>query len=71
MPLYEYRCKKCDKQFEFLILSATEEQYAAHSLCDSCGGPLEKVISLSSFKLKGFGWAKDSYGGKKVEVEDE
>jgi len=69
--MYEYQCRKCSKTFEFLILTKQEEEFANNTLCDSCNGPLEKIISLSNFKLLGCGWSKDNYGGTKVEVADE
>ncbi|BBA69406.1 FmdB family zinc ribbon protein [Geobacter sulfurreducens] len=57
MPLYEYRCDACDKQFElrqkFSDAPATE--------CPSCGGPVHKLISQSGFALKGGGWYAQGY----------
>ena len=50
MPIYEYRCKKCEKVFE--VIQKVEE--GGDSLkCPSCGqkGP-EKVLSCFS-SLKG------------------
>lgn len=57
MPLYEYRCDACDKQFElrqkFSDAPATE--------CPTCGGPVRKLISQSGFALKGGGWYAQGY----------
>ncbi len=32
--------------------------------CEKCGGELVRVISASSFVLKGGGWYKDAYSKK-------
>jgi putative FmdB family regulatory protein len=57
MPLYEYQCDSCDKQFElrqkFSDAPATE--------CPTCGGPVRKLISQSGFALKGGGWYAQGY----------
>jgi len=34
MPIYEFKCKKCGKNFEQLIFSSDEEEKLA---CPSCG----------------------------------
>lgn len=59
MPLFEYQCQACQ---------AVEEVLAKHKdpppkVCESCGkkGKMEKVVSLTSFQLKGGGWYKDLY----------
>ena len=46
MPIYEYRCPKCERTFEaFLPLS----QASAPLRCDSCGfEKVEKLISAPS-----------------------
>lgn len=58
MPMYEYRCESCEKQFElrqkFSDPPATE--------CPSCGGHVTKLISTVSFALKGGGWYSEGYG---------
>ena len=33
--------------------------------CGSCKGPVQKLVSMSSFHLKGSGWYVTDYGGKK------
>jgi putative FmdB family regulatory protein len=62
MPIYEYKCKKCGKEFE-LFQGIAEP--AAKS-CRFCRGPVHKMMSLSSFHLKGSGWYATDYGGKKA-----
>jgi len=53
---YEYRCKKCNKIFE--VQQKISEE--ALSACPECGDKEDfyKLISLSSFSLKGRGWFK-------------
>ena len=62
MPIYEYKCKKCGKEFELFQGVADP---AAKS-CKFCRGPVHKMMSLSSFHLKGSGWYATDYGGKKA-----
>jgi putative FmdB family regulatory protein len=44
MPIYEYKCRSCGRQFEYLILSSTPAPK-----CPSCKKKdLERLISLSA-----------------------
>ncbi len=62
MPIYEYRCKKCGKQFEaFQGISEPDLK-----TCKFCKGKVQKMMSLSSFSLKGTGWYATDYAGKKT-----
>ncbi|MCB4204045.1 zinc ribbon domain-containing protein [Deferribacterales bacterium Es71-Z0220] len=61
MPLYEYRCSKCNNLFQLMEkISALNESRK----CPKCGGDSKKIISLSSFHLKGGGWYVTDYKGK-------
>lgn len=61
MPIYEYKCQKCGKQFEaFQGISDPELKS-----CKFCKGKVHKLVSLSSFSLKGSGWYVTDYKGKK------
>ena len=63
MPIYEYRCEKCDTQFERL-LSHRERDAPQPCSNEKCGGQhAKKMISQTSFALKGGGWASDGYSG--------
>jgi len=66
MPIYEYKCSKCGKQFE-VMQGITDD---AVKECKFCKGPVDKLISLSSFQLKGSGWYVTDYGGKKPSVSE-
>ncbi len=62
MPIYEYRCDDCGSTFEVMarITEPPPDQ------CESChGGPVHKLISQTSFVLKGSGWASDGYSSAK------
>ena len=61
MPIYEYKCRKCGGQFEvFQGISDPEVKS-----CKFCKGKVQKLVSLSSFSLKGSGWYVTDYKGKK------
>lgn len=57
MPIYEYKCEKCGKEFE-------EWQKISEPPVDTCacGGKASRLISHSSFVLKGTGWYVTDYG---------
>lgn len=61
MPIYEYKCQKCERHFE-KRQSISEDPL---KVCEECGGELEKLISLSGFQFKGGGWYVTDYAGSK------
>lgn len=61
MPVYEYRCEKCGKVHE--VIQGVKD--APLSECSDCGGVLHKLISNTSFVLKGTGWYVTDYARKK------
>ncbi len=63
MPLYEYACSACGKLNEVLQKVSDPSPKA----CDGCGasGTLSRVVSRTSFVLKGGGWYSDLYGSSK------
>jgi putative FmdB family regulatory protein len=58
MPIYEYQCQACENIVE-AWQSLSDEPL---SVCPECAGPMKKLISSSSFQLKGGGWYADGYG---------
>jgi putative FmdB family regulatory protein len=60
MPIYEYRCHFCGHEFE-QWQKITEP---AISRCKICGGHASRLISHSSFILKGTGWYVTDYARK-------
>ncbi len=59
MPIYEYRCAKCG-QFE-VMQRITEPTLKR---CPACQAKVTKLISNTSFQLKGSGWYITDYGRK-------
>lgn len=61
MPIYEYQCEECQSVFE-----DWQSGYEDRDMeCPECGGTSKRLISHSSFHLKGGGWYADGYGGTK------
>ena len=60
MPIYEYECDKC----ETVIERIQKFSDAPLTTCETCGGPLDKLISKSAFQLKGDGWYVTDYAQK-------
>jgi putative FmdB family regulatory protein len=58
MPLYEYHCSKCDKNFDVLE-KFSDEPLKKHK---GCGGKVARVLSAPAFQLKGSGWYVTDYG---------
>lgn len=59
MPIYEFQCEECDHRSEKLVRS---EKSVANCTCDECGSSeLVRLISASTFILKGGGWYADGY----------
>ena len=59
MPIYEYRCTKCNNLFEEWTKSFDSQ---ASEPCPKCGGEARRIISQTSFKLEGSGWFASCYG---------
>ena len=57
VPIYEYQCSKCGEVFE-AFQKITDEPLTQ---CRFCKGKVEKLISQSSFQLKGTGWYLTDY----------
>ena len=59
MPIYEYQCGKCGT-FE-VTQRITEKSL---SRCPTCKSKVKKLISSTSFQLKGTGWYVTDYARK-------
>jgi putative FmdB family regulatory protein len=57
MPIYEYRCDNCGRQFE--VMQRMTEPVL--STCEQCSGHVRRLISQTSFVLKGSGWYVTDY----------
>jgi len=60
MPIYEYECTKCGNIEEAL------QKFSDKPLtrCGHCKGKLTKLVSQSTFHLKGSGWYVTDYANK-------
>jgi putative FmdB family regulatory protein len=68
MPTYEYRCRSCSHELE----AFQSIKDAPLTDCPACRkSELERLISATSFQLKGDGWYKDLYSSsRKSEKKD-
>jgi putative FmdB family regulatory protein len=57
MPIYEYHCEKCGHEFEVLQKHFDVDEVP----CETCGGTAKRMISNTSFVLKGTGWYVTDY----------
>ena len=49
MPIYEYSCQVCDREFQYLVLEKEDEE---HLRCPGCnGGDLRKLVSRVVFHV--------------------
>jgi len=64
MPVYEYECDSCGKTFEVQQRMAD----APLTSCPECSGNVKKVMSMSSFQLKGGGWYADGYASARKDT---
>ncbi len=60
MPLYEYRCLKCDAHFEKI------QKFSDPPIktCENCGGKVEQLLSSPAIQFKGSGWYITDYARK-------
>jgi putative FmdB family regulatory protein len=62
MPIYEYACAACGHQFE----EWQKINDKPVKVCPKCKAKkVERLISATSFHLKGGGWYSDLYAGPK------
>jgi len=59
-PIYEYKCNLCGRVFSELLKANKK-----HVWCPYCRGLGVKIPSRNNFTLKGTGWSKDGFSGKK------
>lgn len=66
MPIYEYGCVKCGKTHEIMQKFSDDPM----TVCPDCGGEVRKLISNTSFVLKGTGWYATDYASNKSHGND-
>jgi putative FmdB family regulatory protein len=59
MPIYEYKCAKCGV---VEVMQGIKD--APLKKCPNCKSKVERMISSTSFVLKGTGWYATDYGKK-------
>ena len=59
MPLYVFECNACGRTAE--VLQKFGDKWPD---CTECSKQMNKKVALTSFALRGDGWAKDNYGLK-------
>lgn len=57
MPIYEYRCQECQQIFEQWQKDFSDQDKP----CPVCSSPSQRLISNTSFILKGSGWYVTDY----------
>jgi len=71
MPIYEYKCKKCGYRFE----KTRRITAAPIRRCPKCRGQVSRLLSSTTFILKGSGWYATDYTrkgkGKKTDTDKE
>ena len=68
MPIYEYKCSKCEHQFEVIQRFSDNPV----EICPECNKKaVSKLVSAPSFRLKGGGWYETDFktGSKKNIVD--
>lgn len=65
MPIYRYRCPKCQATRE--VMAKMSDPAPA---CVECGAePMVKAVARTAFKLKGGGWYAQGYSGTSTASE--
>lgn len=60
MPLYEYKCNKCNEVFE-VLQRFSDAPLKVH---EGCGGKVKRLLTTPSFQFKGSGFYITDYGNK-------
>ncbi len=67
MPIYEYVCEACGRLIEVMQKMSDP----APAACPECGGSrLAKLVSRTTFRLKGGGWYSDLYATPKKKAAE-
>jgi putative FmdB family regulatory protein len=60
MPLYEYKCNKCNEVFE-VLQRFSDAPVKVHEVC---GGKVHRLLTAPTFKFKGSGFYITDYANK-------
>lgn len=57
MPIFEFKCLKCNEYVEILVMGANDDQ--VEMKCKKCGSEsLERILSTTNFNMNGSGAVK-------------
>jgi putative FmdB family regulatory protein len=60
MPLYEYKCNKCNEVFE-VLQRFSDAPVKVH---EGCGGKVKRLLTAPTFQFKGSGFYITDYANK-------
>lgn len=60
MPIFEYKCEKCDRIVEKLLFGKEIDE---EQLCSKCRKPMKRILSTYSFDIHGYN-EKNGYSKK-------
>ncbi len=63
MPVYEYECSECGHHME--VWQKISD--SPIEVCEQCNGKVKKILSQTTFHLKGSGWYVTDYGSRKTQ----
>ena len=66
MPIYEFKCLKCEEFFEVLVMGGDEEQEMQCPKCKS--EDFERVLSSTNYSMPGGGGAPGKPKGTSAET---
>ena len=66
MPLYEYKCTKCETRFELIQKFSAPPEAG----CVECGAKSERLLSAPAIQFKGSGWYVTDYANKSASSAD-
>ncbi len=50
MPIYEFKCLKCEEYMEILVMGSNDDE--VDMACRKCGDPeLERILSSTQYKM--------------------
>ena len=62
MPLYQFKCDKCNIINEFKLSLLEHEKLKSEIYCEHCNDLMIQMVSPLNFRLKGEGWFQNGYG---------
>lgn len=67
MPIYEFKCQKCDEFFELLVMKSDDDELK----CPKCGEQsFERIMSTTNFSVKGGASACATAGSEGAGIQE-